>query len=166
MIEAAIQYWRGLAARERRLVGVAAAVVAVAVVYLALFEPAWQGRAKLQRELPVLRAQLAQVGALAGEAQRLGTMPAVAGSVEALRASLEQSVKAAGLSANLASLEVSDGLFDLRFREVSHAPWLDWLDTTVRETRLRVATATVTREAAPGVVSVRLVLEAPSRGGR
>lgn len=166
MIEAAIAYWRGLAVRERRLVGVAAAVLVLAVIYLGLFEPAWQGRTKLQGELPGLRAQVAQVGALAGEAQRLGTMPTVAGSMQALRASLEQSVKGAGLSANLASLEVSDGLFELRFREVPHALWLDWLDTTVRETRLRVAAASLNREADPGVVSVRVVLEAPSRAGR
>lgn len=166
MIEAAIQHWRGLAPRERRLVGMAAVVVSLAVVYLALFEPAWQGRGKLQRELPVLRGQLAQVSALAGEAQRLGAMPVAAGSMEALRASLQQSVKAAGLSGNLAALEVSDGLFDLRFREVPHALWLDWLDTTLRETRLRAATVAVTREAAPGIVSVRLVLESPSRGSR
>ena len=165
MIEAAIQYWRGLAGRERRLVAVAAVTVLVAVVYLALFEPAWEGRRKLEAELPVLRTQLAQVSALAGEARRLAAMPATAGSVEALRRSIDQSVQAAGLAPSLASFEVSGALFDLRFRSVPHALWLDWLDTTVRETRLRVASVTINREASPGVVSVRLVLEAPPREG-
>ncbi|HWS76630.1 MAG TPA: type II secretion system protein GspM [Quisquiliibacterium sp.] len=166
MIEAAIQYWRGLAARERRLVGAAAVTVALAVVYLALFEPAWEGRRKLGAEIPVLRAQLAQVTALGDEARKLGAMPATAGSIEALRSSLEQSVKAAGMAPKLAAFEVSGELFELRFKDVLHAPWLEWLDTTLRETRLRVATVSVTREAAPGVVSVRLVLEAPPREGR
>lgn len=166
MIEAGIQYWRGLAARERRMVTLAGAVLALAVVYLGLFEPAWQGRQKLRTELPALRAQLAQVAALADEARQLGGLAPVAGSVDALKRSIEQSVRQAGMASNLDAFEVSDGLFDLRFKSVAHAAWLEWLDTTVRETRLRVATVSVTREASPGVVSVRLVFEAPTREGR
>jgi len=166
VIEAAIQYWRGLAPRERRLVSVAGVVLALGVVYLGFFEPAWQGRDKLRAELPALRTQLSQVAALAGEARQLGAMAPVAGSIDALERSIEQSVQAAGMGPGLAALEVSDGLFDLRFKDVPHAGWLEWLDTTVRETRLRVATVSITREASPGVVSVRLVLEAPSREGR
>ena len=166
MIEAGIVYWRGLAPRERRMVSLAAVVVALSVVYLGFFEPAWQERRKLQAEIPTLRVQLAQVAALAGEARQLGAMPPVAGSIDALRRSIEQSVQAAGMSSKLAAFEVSNGLFDLRFKDVQHAGWLEWLDTTVRETRLRVATVSITREASPGMVTVRLVLEAPLREGR
>lgn len=166
MIERLLQTWRGMVPRERRMVALAAAVLLLAVIYLLLLEPAWQGRRKLIGELPQQRAQLAQVAALAEEARRLETLPASFDSIQALRNALERSIAAAGMAPQLARLDVSDGLFELRFNGVPHARWLDWLDTTLRETRLRVATVSLTREPAPGMVAVRLVLEAPASAER
>lgn len=166
MIESAIRQWRGLAGRERRMLVIGASVLLLAFVYLVLVEPAWQGRRKLAQEIPTLRAQLAQLSALSQEARRLSALPPVAGSIEALRRSVDESVKGAGMASNLTEFQVGNGLFEMRFKEVPHALWLEWLDTTLRETRLRVAAATITRETAPGIVSVRLVLEAPAREGR
>lgn len=166
MIERALQSWRALAPRERRLVGVAAAFVVVAVVWLVFFEPAWQGRQKLISELPQQRAQLAQVVALAAEARRLETLPTSADPLQALRSSIERSIGAAGMSTQLTQLDVSDEVFDLRFSGVSHAIWLEWLDNTLRETRMRVATVSLTREPTPGMVAVRLALEVPMAGER
>ena len=161
-----MRWWQALAPRERRMVAGGAAVLLLAVGYLGLFEPAWTGRAALRQELPGLRSQLAQMTALAAEARTLGTAPRVADTPQALRSALELSVKSAGLGANLSQLTVSGELFDLRFGKVPYAAWLAWLDTAVRETRLRVADVSVTREAEQGLVSVRLVLEAPRRESR
>ena len=166
MIEKLLQAWKTLATRERRLVGAALGIVVLAVVYLLMFEPAWTGRRELQRELPALRSQLAQMSALANEARRLGGVPKGAESPQAMRAALEASVQGAGLAGSLTKLDQSGELFDLRFGSVPHAAWLAWLDTTVRETQLRVADLAVTREAVPGLVSVRLVMEFPRRDGR
>ena len=41
------QWWTGLSRRERIAVGMAAALVAVALLYLAAIEPAWRTRARL-----------------------------------------------------------------------------------------------------------------------
>ena len=60
---------------------------------------------------------------------------------------------------------MNGSLFDLRFERAPHAAWLAWLDTTTREMRLRVADASVTREAGQGLVSVRLALEMPRAEG-
>ena len=166
MIEKLLQVWRTLAARERRLVGAAVGIVVIAVAYLLLFEPAWNGRRALQTELPVLRGQLAQMSALAAEAKRLGAAHRGADSPQAMRAALEASVQGAGLSGSLAKIEHSGELFDLRFGSVPHAAWLAWLDTTVRETQLRVVDLAVTREPVHGLVSVRLVMEFPRAEGR
>ena len=166
MIEKLLQSWRAMAPRERRLVGAAGLVVILAAGYLLLLEPAWRGRQQLEKELPVLRGQLAQMSALATEVRRLAGAPKGADSPQALRTALETSVQAAGLGAGLAQLNASAELFDLRFASVPHAAWLAWLDTALRETQLRVADLSISREAVPGLVSVRLVLEFPRRDGR
>ncbi|MCD6681862.1 MAG: type II secretion system protein M [Burkholderiaceae bacterium] len=165
MIETLMQRWQLLSARERRVVIGAAALLAVVAAWLTLFEPAWQARATLQRELPQLRSQLASIDALAEEAQRLSSVPAGSDSAQARKARIERSIEASGLSPSLTQLSVNGSLFDLRFDRVSHAAWLMWLDTTTREMRLRVADVTVTREAEHGLVSVRLALEAPRAEG-
>lgn len=166
MIETLMQRWRLLAARERRLVAGGAALLLVVAAWLLLFEPAWQARAALQGELPTLRAQLARIDELADEARRLSAVPAASDSPQAQKSQLERSIDSAGLSPSLAQLSLNGSLFDLRFEHVPHAAWLAWLDLATRETRLRVADVSVVREAEPGLVSVRLALEAPRVGGR
>lgn len=166
MIERLLQSWRTMAPRERRMVASAAVVVLLALGYMTLVEPAWQGRAALGKELPQLRAQLAQMRALAAEVRALSGASGSAEAPQAVRDALERSVRSAGLGPYLTQLNVNGELFDLRFGRVSHAQWLAWLDAAVRETRLRVANVAVSREADPGLVTVRLVLEAPRRETR
>lgn len=166
MIERMWLAWTGLARREQRVVAYGAAVLLAVIAYLAFFEPAWQGRARLRQEIPALRAQVAQMQGLAAEAGRLAAVPKGGEAPKGMRTVLEQSVRSAGLGANLSQLSASGELFELRFNSVAHGAWLEWLDTTLRETRLRVAEASVTREAAPGVVSARVVLEAPRGSAR
>ncbi len=166
MIEALIQNWRALAPRERAMLAFALAVVVLAIVYAVLFEPAWNARRALAQELPALRAQVAQMASLVDEAKQLRGAPQSADTPHATRAALESSIQAAGMQPGLTKLELSGELFDLRFASVAHAVWLDWLDTTVRETRLRVLDVAVQRESEPGVVSARLVLEFARRDAR
>ena len=166
MIERLLNGWRALAPRERRLVLAAAVVVLLACIHLLLFEPAWKGRERLSAELPRLRAQVAQMHALAAEASLLAAAPRGADTPQAVRAALEASIASAGLSDRVAKLSATGDLIDLRFASVPHADWLDWLDATLRETRLRVVDVSLTRETSPGVVSVRLVLEMQGRDSK
>ena len=117
-------------------------------------------------ELPTLRTQLASIEQLAGEARRLAAAPAQNESPQRVKTQLEQSVDAAGLKPALAQLALAGELFDVRFKGVSYAAWLAWLDSAVRETRLRVVDVAVTRETGPGLVSARVTLEMPRREGR
>jgi len=166
MFENLMQRWQSMALRERRLVLAACLVVLAAIVYLLLIEPAWQGRQRLQRELPALRSQLARIDQLADEARQLGAAPAGADTPQAVRARLEQSIDSAGLKPALAQLQQTGNLFDVRFRGVPHAAWLAWIDVAVRDTRLRIVDVSVTREASPGAVTARASLELPRREGR
>ena len=165
MIEPVMQRWQAMAPRERRLVMMAVAIVAMSVVYLLLIEPAWLGRQRLERELPALRAQLARIDALADEATRLAAAPVVAATSQEVRARLERSIEAAGLDGALVRLQQSGSLFDIRFEAVAHGDWLEWLEQAVRDVRLRVVDAAVTRTATPGQVNARVSVEMPNQAG-
>jgi len=166
MIETLLRHWGSLASRERRMVLGALVVIIIALLYLLAFEPAWKANRKLAAELPVLRAQAAQLGALASEARRLSAVPRVSESAQALQAALSASTQAAGFGAALAELKRDGALFELRFAGVPHEAWLLWLDATLRQTRLRVLDLSIVRAGGPGVVDVKLVLESPARPGR
>ena len=117
--------------------------------------------AKDNPQLPVLRQQLGQMIALAGEAKQLATVAPIGGEgVQALRGSIEGSLKAAGLEPMLQKLELNGELIDLRFKGIAHARWLTWMENAQRETRMRIVDLSITREADNGIVSVRMVLEA------
>lgn len=166
MIERLLASWRGLATRERRMVAAGGTLLLLVVGYLVFFEPAFDGRRRLAGELPALRDQLARMQGMAAEARRLSGESRAPESPQALRAAIEQSVRAAGLGAGLSELKLEGELFELRFSGVLYPAWLEWLDATLRSTRLRVVDSSVTRESAPATVSVRMVLEAPRREAR
>jgi general secretion pathway protein M len=161
-MERLIASWRSMSPRERRLVGIAGMLVLVTAGFLLLLEPAWRSRAVLERDLPVLRDQLAQMLALQDELRQAGTEGAArpAGGNAASRvALLEQSVRSAGLSEALRKLEVNGELIELRFAGAPHERWFAWLPAALGETRMRIIDLAIARETAPGQVSARLVLE-------
>ena len=164
MLENLLLRWQAMAPRERRLVMLAALLVFGYGVFALLVEPAWQSRIALGRELPQLRQQLAQVEQLAQEAQRLSQVASQRETSEAVRLKLERSIEQAGLKPYLGRLEMGDTLVELAFQGVPHAQWMGWLETVLRESRLRVVDVGLIRDPQPGRVAARLVLEMP--GGR
>lgn len=165
MLEPLLQRWNGLSTRDRRVLGFAIGFLILVFAWMVGFEPAWNGRQSLARELPVLRSDLAQMDQLAAEARLAATSSQQQGNESAaqLRGRLEDSLAEAGLSSSLAQMEVNGEMIEARFRQADFEKWLFWLDGAVRETRLRVVDLSLTRES-PGVISGRLALEAPRRG--
>lgn len=166
MLEEMLTRWRGLGRREQRMVFGAALVIGLAVLYLFAFEPAWLGRQTVGKELVAARSEAAQLDALAGEARRLSGSTAPIASPQSIRATLEKSIEFAGLKTGLAQISVSGDLIDVRFKSVPFTQVLVWLDAALRETRVRVVDANVSREAGGGMVSMRLALEAPKTDAR
>jgi general secretion pathway protein M len=64
-------FWDERDAREKKLIMVAGTVIALALVYLVLINPALSGRKQLQKRLPVLREQAAELQVLAKQAMEL-----------------------------------------------------------------------------------------------
>ncbi|MDP5008906.1 MAG: type II secretion system protein M [Glaciimonas sp.] len=54
-------FWGQRNKREQTMLSVAAVVVTVALIYLVLLAPAWEGRQRLQKSLPSLRQQAAEL---------------------------------------------------------------------------------------------------------
>jgi type II secretory pathway component PulM len=103
---ALIDWWQGLAARERGFLSAGALVILLILIYQLLVSPPLTGIGKLRDDLPQLREQNAAMRAMADEATRLraaaGNAPPTAPNdrVAAVRRSLER----AGLwSANAAA---------------------------------------------------------------
>jgi len=71
MIDVLASWWRGLGTREQRILAIGGVVIALIVVYVALWEPAADGTRKLETALPQLRAQGASMRAMVDEVTRL-----------------------------------------------------------------------------------------------
>ena len=71
LVEAWRQRWETWTQRERRMVVAMLSVVGLALVYLVLLDPALSGRAKLERDLPKLRADAGEMAGIAAGASRL-----------------------------------------------------------------------------------------------
>ncbi len=164
MLEPLLLKWNGLTARDRRMLALAAGFMVLVFAWLVAFEPAWNGRQQLAKELPGLRTDLAQMDQLAAEARMASTSnQQINESAAQLRGRIEETLADAGLSSSLAQLEVNGEMIEARFRQADFEKWLYWLDGAIRETRMRVVDLSITRESA-GIVSGRLALEAPRRG--
>lgn len=80
--------WRGLAAREQLLLALAAAAIALLLLWLLAVQPAWRTLSRAPAEIDRLDAQLQSMQALAAEAQQLRAAPPVTPdqATEALKA--------------------------------------------------------------------------------
>lgn len=165
MLEPVLQTWKGLSARDRRMLVVGGTFLAIVAIWMLGFQPAWKGRQQMTKELPVLRGELAQMDQLVAEARIAATSNRPSTETAAqLKARIEQSLTEAGLMSSVAQLEATSELIEVRFNRVAFDKWLYWLDGAVRDTRMRIVDLSLTREAA-GVVSGRIAFESPRRGG-
>ena len=157
MIARVRQWWIGLSRRERIATSVAAALVIVSALYLAAIEPAWRAQQRLGAELPRLRAELAELEALAIEAIKLrkSTLP---------RESPAQAK--AALAKLLAGKKIPNpGIRDgdeqrmlVSLRRADAASVLAWLEEASTELPLRISSARIAR-VAPGLVDADMTLD-------
>lgn len=137
-------WWQGLSRRERAITAIGAALVSLALLYLVAFEPAWKARARLATELPRLRAQAAEVDALAQEAGRLKGAGVAAQSPAAAKAALEQAAARGNLGAVRIAV-MDERRVSVSAKGVPAAQWLAWLEQGARESRLRIAQVRMAR---------------------
>jgi general secretion pathway protein M len=148
-------YWLARTEKERRTLAIGGAVAAAALVYALFIGPALSGRAQLQKDLPQLRQQAAQLQAMALEAGELARQPAVQVSPmskESLTASLT------ALSITPQSVGMTGEFARIQLAGVSFANLVGWLDAQRRENRISVQEAAITAQTPAGQVDANLTL--------
>lgn len=114
--------WQALAPRERRLVAAAAALVALALLWLLAVQPAWRTLAQAPAEIDRLDAELHTMRRLATEARTLRETAAV--PPEQARAALQA---ATGRLGPKAQLTFSGERALVRLGGVGPGPLREWL---------------------------------------
>ena len=142
-------------ARERALLSAAAVAVLLGLYYALLIGPALAGREHLNRNLPVLRQQAAQLQALAQEAAVFsGKSAPVAAAVS------EESIRTALAHKGLQpqSVTLSGELAKVQLTAVSFSGMLEWLDDMQKTAKLSVADANIVALPQPDRVNAALTL--------
>ncbi|WP_114814328.1 type II secretion system protein GspM [Paraburkholderia kururiensis] len=152
------EWFEARAPRERVLLVAGGAVLLVAFVYAVLWEPAYEGRARVAASLPLLDAQLADVRAQMDEARRLRAAAAVsAPQGNALREALAASLAQAGMGE--ARVVATGGSVQIDAKAVPFAAWMAWLDQVRREQHVRVVNAHANADARAGLATVSATLQ-------
>jgi len=134
------KFWRERSAREQRMLLATATFVSLVVIFLAMIEPALDGRQHWQQSLLQLRAEHAQMQSLAKQLNR-NPLSTVNEARPIDRASVERSLADAGIKPG--SLEVSNGLIRVRWSDVSFNSVNSWLLRLQREQSWSVVEANV-----------------------
>lgn len=155
-------FWAARNKRERNMLSIAAAVVVLGLLYVLLIDPALSGREALERRLPALRQQSAEVQALAKEVASSGVAAGAAANANTpppppiTRERLEASLSEKGLKAQ--SLSLTGELARVQLAGVSFASTVEWLADLQRTSRVSVVDAVVEAQAQPDTVNATLSL--------
>jgi len=149
------EWWIGLSRRERIAVLSTAALVVLALVYLAGIEPAWRARTRLTAELPRLRAEAAELDQLGAEAAKLKLRTRTLESPEQTKAALTRLLAEKSISG--AQVRDEGERIIVSAKRTEAAAWLTWLKDASNELPLRIAAARMTR-VGTGLVDAEVTL--------
>jgi general secretion pathway protein M len=154
-------FWMERNTRERNILAAGAAFLVLALIYLLFINPALSGRAQLEKSLPQLRQQAAELQSLARQATELnaaGAAPAAPVTKETIEADL------ARRSIKPKSLLVSGELIKLELQGVSFAAIASWLDEMQKTSRVSLTEGNFEAQAGIDTVNASLTLR-QQRGG-
>lgn len=153
-------FWSQRDLRERRMLLICGAVVGAAIVYLTLIDPAWSGREKLQKSIPQLRLQAAEMQQLSQQYSQFS-----AALNETISPISKETVEAAlshrGIKAE--SVSISDDLVRVQLKQVDYGSLMDWALEMQKGNRLTVEEAKITSLKDPAQVDAILTLKQQRR---
>jgi type II secretory pathway component PulM len=145
--------WESRAPRERTVIAIVAAALAVAL-YLVLVQSANRARVQLKTNVTMLRTQATRLEQQAIEVERLRAAPPVTASQADLRALVQSQSGAAGLSRALQRIDTPDAnQAQVVFGSVAFADWLA-LAASLQTQQVRLDTCRIEAMSTPGLVSV------------
>ncbi len=155
LLESLAVFWRERNARERKAIALAALVIVLALIYSIFIGPALAGRAQLEKALPALRQQAAELQLLSKQATALAGVtapPAVVITKDSLEAALTRRVM------KPQSVVLTGELVKLQFESASFAGIVNWLDEMQKNARLSVVEANIEALAPVDMVNATLTL--------
>jgi general secretion pathway protein M len=156
-------FWSARNPREQAILAGGGAVLALVIGYLVLWEPAADGRERLARNLPKLRADLAEMETLAQEARGLKATPAPSLRGDALTQALQDSLGQHGLKATRLAAG-ADNSVQVQLDKVPFGAVSAWLQDVRQQQRMKVIDARIVYVGATALVNVSATLQGP--GGR
>lgn len=151
----AATFWNGRNKREQNMLAVGIAAVLIALIYALLLDPAMSGRKDLEKKLPALRQQSAEVQSMAREVQAMGQKSA-APPPALTRESVESSLASKGLKPQ--NLAVTGELIKAQLNGASFSAITDWLTEIQRTMRVSVLDANIEAQQQVDVVNANLTL--------
>ena len=130
------EFWAARDARERIMLVAAAVVAGLGLIYIVLIDPALTGRAQINKNLPLLRQQVAQMQALAKEAATLSAEPTSIPPTTLSREFIVATMTGKGLPTQ--NVTVSGDQVTVQLTLASFAATLAWLDEIQKSSRLAV----------------------------
>jgi general secretion pathway protein M len=152
------EFWAARDARERTMLVVAALAVTFGLAYALLIDPALSGRERLNKNLPVLRQQVAQIQALSKEAAAFSeksATPLIIMSKENIEAALARN------SVKPQSVMLTGDYAKVQLAAVSFAGMLKCLDEMQKTGLGSVVDANIVALAQPDMVNATLTLRQP-----
>lgn len=152
--------WDKRPAQERRILGIAAVVLAPVVFYFLLWQPAHEAVAKLDKALPLMRMQAILLKREASEVETLRqrAQPALLNPA-AMKTAIENSATGYRLRGAIESLEsVEPNGVRIAVSSVSYAQWLNWMRSLQRDQHIRVDTLSVVALPSEGMVKISATL--------
>jgi general secretion pathway protein M len=147
-------FWNARNARERMLLAAAVIVIALGLIYLLLIDPALTEREQLNKNLPVLRRQVAELQAMSKEVSGLSARTQSVGPLS--RDSLEAALIRKGLKPQ--NLTLTGEIARVQLNSVPFAGVIDWLDEMQKTALLSVIEANIVAQPEAGLVNATLTL--------
>jgi general secretion pathway protein M len=149
------EFWARRDTRERAMLTAAAVVMIFALTYALLIAPALAGRKQLNRDLPLMRQQVAQMQAWSKQAEALSGKPVT--PVAAMnRDIIETSLARNNLK--LKSLQLNGGFAKVQIGAVPFSGTLSWLEEMQKSSRISVVDASITALDQPDMVDATFTL--------
>jgi type II secretory pathway component PulM len=152
--------WARRSSRERVFLSVGAALLAAALAWGAIWQPAQEARTRLARRNAALEIQVAQIGALARDAATLRARSQAPGTPEQMKTRLETALATLGLKPGTLEVDTQN-----RQARVSlEAPFdrcIALLDTVRRDSRWPLTQARFEATAQTGLVRAQLSWSQP-----
>ena len=156
--------YRELQPRERVIVAVGAVVVALTLIYVALWEPAANARARQTTALADQRALAERLETIAVKVQkaRASGVSAIQGQNQSLLTLIDQQGKSAELGKPPARLQPEgDTEVKVWFEDVPFDALVRWMATLESRYGVQIVGAEIERRAVAGLVNARLTVVRP-----